>query len=102
MPCFRTLTGCAIHPWAISSATMDIACDVAITASMIYYLYRGRSQIPRRVRGSAPVTPYQFAANHGISRRTNRAVNMLITYALNTDAYSIFCCSQRTHAMVSF
>ncbi|EIN09255.1 hypothetical protein PUNSTDRAFT_134417 [Punctularia strigosozonata HHB-11173 SS5] len=49
-------------PWSVSALSIDFACDVVITIAMVYYLNRSRTQ---------------FA-------KTNRAINMLITYSLNT------------------
>ncbi|ETW79447.1 hypothetical protein HETIRDRAFT_172018 [Heterobasidion irregulare TC 32-1] len=50
-------------PWTTASISSEIACDALITGLMIYYLRRGRTHFGR----------------------TNRAIDLLIAYALNTS-----------------
>ncbi|ETW79405.1 hypothetical protein HETIRDRAFT_322457 [Heterobasidion irregulare TC 32-1] len=52
-----------ILPWTIISTSAEIGCDALITGFMIYHLRKNRTQF----------------------KRTNRAINLLITYALNTS-----------------
>ncbi|ETW77017.1 hypothetical protein HETIRDRAFT_326628 [Heterobasidion irregulare TC 32-1] len=50
--------------WTIISTAVEISCDVLITGFMIFHLRKCRTQF----------------------ERTNRAINLLITYTLNTSA----------------
>lgn len=50
-------------PWTTASISAEVACDALITGLMIYYLRKGRTQF----------------------QKTNRAINLLITYSLNTS-----------------
>ncbi|EIM84219.1 uncharacterized protein STEHIDRAFT_169981 [Stereum hirsutum FP-91666 SS1] len=56
-------------PYTTSALSIDIACDTIITITMIYYLQRNRSSF----------------------EKTNRAINLLITYALNTCLLTTLC-----------
>ncbi|EIN13343.1 hypothetical protein PUNSTDRAFT_129031 [Punctularia strigosozonata HHB-11173 SS5] len=49
-------------PWTASALSVDITCDMVISFAMVFYLNRNRTQ---------------FA-------KTNKAINMLMTYSLNT------------------
>ncbi|KZT68549.1 hypothetical protein DAEQUDRAFT_319751 [Daedalea quercina L-15889] len=58
---------CLLQVYAATGLGIDIACDSLIAATFIHYLYiRRQTAFPRS--------------------RTNRAINLLIVYALNTCA----------------
>ncbi|KAJ7751734.1 hypothetical protein B0H14DRAFT_2981069 [Mycena olivaceomarginata] len=65
--------------WTISGMAISAACDVVITASMIYYLWSEKQQIK-------------------LSRGMNRTINSLMRYSLNTG---ISCASSRLSSLIT-
>ncbi|KAJ7712047.1 hypothetical protein B0H16DRAFT_1900287 [Mycena metata] len=55
-------------PFSASALASEVACDVLITGSTIYYLLRNKSDF----------------------KATNRAINILVAYTINSGALSLF------------
>ncbi|KAI0316901.1 hypothetical protein OF83DRAFT_1124267 [Amylostereum chailletii] len=56
-------------PYALSALSMDLACDATIAVAMIYYLRKSRAAVSN----------------------TNRAIDILITYTMNTCLLTTIC-----------
>jgi hypothetical protein len=61
----------------IASVAMQVACDLIITTSMVCYLLKNRTSIPRFVRGIS------FPTINSLPRRTDSVLNALALYTIS-------------------
>jgi hypothetical protein len=73
----------------IPGLSIKVICDLIITASMVYYLYRRRSKVRQCVKSSRVMYGHAVRMTT-VLRRTIDAITTLALYTITTGALALF------------
>ena len=73
----------------IPTLTLQVVCDLTITASMVYYLYIRRSKVRQCVKSSRVMCGHAVRMTT-VLRRTIDAITTLALYTITTGALALF------------